>query len=285
MLKKTIIRLCGCVLLFSTSMNAMAYEGNAPEQPSGYEIDIESTNGDDITTVDNFDEELFVEPSDNESDIIYDANARYKFYIIRKDMPFVDNTSNRWFYSDVKKAYQYGLMNGTSATTFSPDENCSRAMVVQILYNMAGRPEVTLDNRFNDVPSNRWYAKAIAWASQNGIASGNSSGQFMPDAIIVKQDICTMIYNYGKLMKIKAHNAGIDIGTFRDIGTADSYAIVPILWCADHYICNGVLLSVDGRGGYYIRPKANVTRAEVAKMVYWLAMSEDDRLPDYRPFN
>lgn len=83
-------------------------------------------------------------------------------------LPFEDVKSNDWFYGSVKYVYENGLMNGTTDTTFAPNDHLTRAMLVTILYRAAGEPEVNNSIPFEDVNADSYYTKAIIWAQQNG---------------------------------------------------------------------------------------------------------------------
>ena len=104
-------------------------------------------------------EDYIVEEPENTGDAI-------KHPQMREGMPFSDVASNSWYYPYVKRAYEYGHMDGQSSSWFNPNGQVTRAMAIQMLYNLAGKPDVAYDGRFNDVSANAWYSKAIAWGDQ-----------------------------------------------------------------------------------------------------------------------
>ena len=95
--------------------------------------------------------------------------------------------------------YQNNIMLGTSATTFSPDENLSRAMVVTILHRLAGLPETTFEQSFDDVREGQWYSDAIVWAVQNNIVQGFGDGRFAPNDNLTTEQFVTMLHRFAVL--------------------------------------------------------------------------------------
>ncbi|MBR4933388.1 MAG: S-layer homology domain-containing protein, partial [Clostridia bacterium] len=127
------------------------------------------------------------------------AKAAYTATTSTKPMAFADVSSSDWFYSTVGYAYNSGLMSGTSSTTFAPATQTSRAMIVQLLYNMEGRPAVDVSNNpFTDVPSTEWYAPAVLWAYQNGVTTGTSATTFSPDTLVTREQVAVFLYRYMK---------------------------------------------------------------------------------------
>lgn len=115
--------------------------------------------------------------------------------------PFADVSGSAGYYDAVKFVYQNGLMSGTSARTFSPNDGLSRAMLAQILYNKEGCPTVSGTSTFSDVSAKAWYANAVQWAAENGVAVGYGNGRFGPsDAITLKQ-LDTMLRQYTGISK------------------------------------------------------------------------------------
>lgn len=116
--------------------------------------------------------------------------------VVEEKTPFADVSDDAWYANAVKWAYKNKVTSGTSATTFSPDENCTRAQVVQFLWNEAGQPEPkTTKTAFTDVSEDAWYAKAVAWAAENGITVGTSDTTFSPDMTCTRAQIVTLLYN------------------------------------------------------------------------------------------
>ena len=111
-------------------------------------------------------------------------------------MPFTDVPADSWYYDAVLWAVEKGITAGTSATTFAPDLNCSRAQIVTFLYRAAGSPAVSGSPAFSDVAPDAYYAKAVKWAQANGITSGIGGGLFGSDNDCTRAQIVTFIYRY-----------------------------------------------------------------------------------------
>ncbi|MBR4880878.1 MAG: S-layer homology domain-containing protein, partial [Clostridia bacterium] len=110
------------------------------------------------------------------------------------DMPFTDVKKSHWFYDEVSYAYTNGIFKGMTETTFEPNTAMTRAMFVQTLANIEGA-ELTpyTDSTFRDVKENHWYAPAVKWAVENGIASGVGSGRFNPNTYMTREQLVTML--------------------------------------------------------------------------------------------
>ena len=108
--------------------------------------------------------------------------------------PFEDVKSGDYFYSAVLWAAEKGITSGTSATTFSPNSQVTRAQAVAILYQYAGAPAASYTGRFADVSSGDYYAKAVSWAAEKGVTSGTSATTFSPNAVCTRAQIVTFLY-------------------------------------------------------------------------------------------
>ncbi len=113
------------------------------------------------------------------------------------DMPFLDVMADAFYYKPVKWAVGSNITGGTSATTFSPDANCTRAQVVTFLWRTAGKPEPTeKKNPFTDVTEDAYYYDAVQWAVENGITGGTSADTFSPDANCTRAQVVTFLYRF-----------------------------------------------------------------------------------------
>ena len=176
--------------------------------------------------------------------------------------PFTDVHPDDWFYDHVMFVYQNGLMNGTSATTFSPNEAATRAQVAVIFYRMAGSPAVTGDSPFTDVengPGTAWYYNAVLWAQQNGIVSGYGDGTFHPGTNITREQLAVIFYNYAKLKGYDV-SAVNDLSGFTDAGDVSDWALPAMRWA----VGNGIM---GGYGDGILGPQGTATRAQVAAML------------------
>ena len=173
----------------------------------------------------------------------------------KNGMLFTDVKVGSWYYDAVTFVYENGLMQGTSATRFSPDSSLTRAMLAQILYNRAGKPAVKDKSAFTDVANDAWYADAIIWAYGEGIVSGVGGGKFAPDASITREQLAAMLYRAAGSPEVQETTL-----TFNDASKVSSYAKSAICWAVEEGI-------VTGKGGNRLDPTGTATRAEVAQML------------------
>ena len=110
--------------------------------------------------------------------------------------PFRDVSTSDYFYQACVWAVRNGITYGTTSTTFSPNQICSRGEAVTFLWRNAGQPRVTRSSGFWDVPSDAYYATAVAWAHQNGIAEGTTFATFSPNLICTRAQIVLFIYRW-----------------------------------------------------------------------------------------
>ena len=145
-------------------------------------------------------------------------------YAAVDDTGFSDVASNAWYAEAVEYVHGNGLMSGTSATTFSPETNTSRAMLATILYRSSGSPAVTEAVDFTDVSTDAYYADAVAWASANGIISGYGNGLFGPNDPITREQIAAILWRY-------AGSPSAETGAdFADESSISSYAATAVDW-------------------------------------------------------
>ena len=111
--------------------------------------------------------------------------------------PFEDVRSDKYYYKPVLWASEAGITSGTSDTTFSPNDGCTRAQVVTFLWRFAGSPEPTTStNPFEDVPEGKYYAKAVLWAAETGVTAGTGDTTFSPNKTCTRGEIVTFLYRY-----------------------------------------------------------------------------------------
>ena len=110
------------------------------------------------------------------------------------DSPFEDVTLDMWYADAVLWAVEQGITNGTSETTFSPDDTCTRAQIVTFLWRMHGQPEAKSASSFDDVPADAYFVKAVDWAVERGITNGTSETTFEPDVDCTRAHIVTFLY-------------------------------------------------------------------------------------------
>lgn len=173
-------------------------------------------------------------------------------------LPFAD-TANHWALDSIGYVYQWGLMTGTSAYTFQPEADTSRAMFVTVLHRMEGAPASASANVYNDVAAGTWYTDAVTWATSAGIVNGTGAGKFSPNASITREEMATMMMRYAKYK-------GYDTAAAADLADyADSYQINEWAYRAMEW-ANGTGM-ITGRTAFTLVPQGTATRAETATIL------------------
>ena len=175
-------------------------------------------------------------------------------------LPFADVSGSDWFYNDVRYVYEKGIMDGTGADRFSPNAPLTRAMIVTILYRMAGSPSVSGSSDFTDVAASKWFAKAVAWAAANGIVNGYGSGLFGPNDPVTREQLAAILYRYAVYGGMTAVTLEENLGGFADTAQLSAYAIQAMNWAVGQGLING--------SGSNLVPKAQATRAQVAAIIH-----------------
>lgn len=167
--------------------------------------------------------------------------------------PFADVATDAYYYDAVKWAVEKGVTNGVSETLFGPDQACTRAQIVTFLWRAAGSPEPKSGSSFADVAADAYYAKAVAWAVENGITKGTSETTFHPDETCTRAQSVTFLYR--ALGKLAAAQAG-----FTDVA-ADSYYADAVNWAAENGVTKGISETLFG-------PDGSCTRAQIVTFLY-----------------
>jgi len=166
---------------------------------------------------------------------------------------FVDVKASDYYYDAVLWAAQNSITSGTDAEHFSPNQPCTRAQIVTFLWRAAGSPEPKAMSSFSDVSADSYYAKAVAWAVENGITTGTGDGKFSPDATCTRAQSVTFLFRaIGKLVDSKAE--------FSDVLT-DSYYANAVAWAVENGVTNGI---GDGLFG----PDNSCTRAQIVTFLF-----------------
>lgn len=165
-----------------------------------------------------------------------------------------------WYHDDVDYVIEKGLMIGYENGTFRPCESLTRAELVQILYNWAGKPQVEITGQFSDVEPDVWYAKAVSWAYEEGIVNGMGNGKFSPDLPITREQLATMLYRQAGEPETTGTLEG-----FADGDQASIYAIPALKWAVEQGILQG---DQDEAGKTCLRPQDDAKRGEVAAMLH-----------------
>lgn len=186
---------------------------------------------------------------------------------IKFDNPFGDVKPSDWFFDDVGFVYTSGLMMGTGAESplFSPDMPMSRAMLVTVLYRLAGSPDASgLPNAFTDVPEGSWYGSAVAWAAANGITCGVGGNLFAPDDYITREQAAAVLLRYAQLIGKGPAGKVTGGSDFDDIDKISDWALEGAMWCS----MIGIITGKPGDNGMLFDPQGNATRAELAAMLH-----------------
>ena len=167
--------------------------------------------------------------------------------------PFSDVSTSAYYYEAVKWAQEKGITGGIGNGLFGPNQPCTRAQIVTFLWRAAGSPEPKAMSSFADVSTDAYYAKAVAWAVENGITTGTDDGKFSPDATCTRAQSVTFLFRaIGKLVDSKAE--------FSDVLT-DSYYANAVAWAVENGVTNGI---GDGLFG----PDNSCTRAQIVTFLF-----------------
>lgn len=167
--------------------------------------------------------------------------------------PFSDVSTSSYYYEAVKWAQEKGITGGIGNGLFGPNQPCTRAQIVTFPWRAAGSPEPKAMSSFADVSTDAYYAKAVAWAVENGITTGTGDGKFSPDATCTRAQSVTFLFRaIGKLVDSKAE--------FSDVLT-DSYYANAVAWAVENGVTNGI---GDGLFG----PDNSCTRAQIVTFLY-----------------
>lgn len=175
---------------------------------------------------------------------------------------YSDVPSGAWYGDAVSFADALGLFEGTSATEFSPTKTMNRAMLVSVLYRMAGSPAVNGTHGFTDVPNGQWYTDAVIWASQNGIVSGKGNGKFDPTGAVTRASFVTVLYNYSAYMGADVSARG-DLSGFADGAQVPNWAKDYVEWA----VAEKLLAGTTKNGSVYVNPLGVANRAQAVVLM------------------
>ena len=176
---------------------------------------------------------------------------------------FEDLLRNVWYHDGVHYCIEQGYMNGMSDTTFEPDTQLSRAMVVVLLYRIEGSPAVSGECPFQDVQPGIWYYDAVLWATQNGVANGMSATEFAPNVSVTREQTATFLYRYANKIG-RDVTSRADLSLFPDAEQISGYAVDALSWAVSVGMINGS----QENGATYLMPRGTTTRAQYATIIY-----------------
>ena len=167
---------------------------------------------------------------------------------------FYDVPNDSFYYEAVKWAAGKNIASGVGNNLFAPDQPCTRAQIVTFLWRAAGSPEPENSGSFSDVPASAYYAKAVAWAVENGITTGTGDGMFSPDAVCTRAQAVTFLWRYEKAPVASRSNPFTDVA-------ADSYYADAVLWAVKEDISKGTTNTT-------FSPDADCTRAQIVTFLW-----------------
>ena len=172
---------------------------------------------------------------------------------------FADVDAADWYYDSVNYVVENKLMNGITENEFGPDVLLTRGMLVTMLYRNAGEPATNRSIPFADIDMGMYYANAVIWAQQNGIASGVTETEFAPNANITREQIAAIMFRYAQYKGMNAITMEENLH-FDDSDEIFEYAVTSMNWA----VGTGLM---KGKTPATINPKDNATRAEVAAIL------------------
>ncbi|MPM08903.1 hypothetical protein SDC9_55219 [bioreactor metagenome] len=187
------------------------------------------------------------------------TTGHFSRYALVVAPPFTDVAVNDWFYRSVDYVYTNGLMNGMSDTIFNPNGTTTRAMLVTVLWRLAGEPAAVGSSGFSDVAAGTWYSEAVAWAAENGIVSGIGGSLFAPNDSITREQLAVIFCNYARFKGVDVSASG-DMTQFTDSAVISSWASGAVKWAVSAGL-------ISGKGNGILDPTGTATRAEIATIL------------------
>lgn len=170
-----------------------------------------------------------------------------------------------WSHEGIDYCVRRSLMVGTGVGTFSPGMNCSRAQIVQILYNLSG-DKTDYGNYylpFTDVAPGAWYYDAVAWAYTNNVVSGTSETTFAPNDVITREQMAVILYGYTAEFAPEFTGNAASLNTFPDAGSVANWAYAAMSWA----VGNGLISGMGSGGVSYLAPQGSATRAQASAII------------------
>ncbi len=180
------------------------------------------------------------------------------------DLPAVGN----WAHEGIDFAVKHDLFRGTSETTFEPETAMDRAMLVTVLWRLAGQPASSATVPFTDVSAKGYYADALAWAFENGVVRGVTETTFEPESIVTREQITAILFRYAE-QKGYDVSARAELTGFSDAASVKSYAKDAMSWAVAVKLIQGT----NNGAGIVLDPEGSATRAQVATLLMRFAES------------
>ena len=216
----------------------------------GYELDtlkVLDKNGDKVKLTEKNGKYTFTMPAGK-------VTVKGSFVEEAPEQIFTDVPVDAYFYEAVKWAAEKGITGGVGNGLFAPDQPCTRAQIVTFLWRAAGSPGPKTMSGFSDVPADSYYAKAVAWAVENGITGGTGDGKFSPDATCTRAQAVTFLYRASGAPAVSGNAAFSDVAT-------NAYYAAAVKWAEKNGITGGI-------GGGLFGSDNNCTRAQIVTFLY-----------------
>ncbi len=177
-----------------------------------------------------------------------------KVEIVDNSKVFDDVKPDDWYKDVVDFVSSHEIFQGTNTSTFSPNDNMTRGMLITAIYNLENNPKQSFDNVFSDVNSDVWYSDSVTWAADQGISLGYGEGIFGPDDFISREQLAVILWRYcGSIRSDETLN-------FNDADTVSSWAKEALCWAVENEI-------LEGKDNGILAHKDYATRAEAATMI------------------
>ncbi|MGE9972272.1 S-layer homology domain-containing protein, partial [Candidatus Pseudoscillospira sp. SGI.172] len=217
---------------------------------NGYELDtlkVLDKNGDKVKLTEKNGKYIFTMPTGK-------VTVKGSFVEETPVQIFKDVPVDAYYYEAVKWAAEKGITGGVGNDLFAPNQPCTRAQIVTFLWRAAGSPAPKNMSSFTDVPADAFYAKAVAWAVENGITGGTGDGKFSPDATCTRAQAVTFLYRASGVPAVSGNAAFSDVAT-------NAYYAAAVKWAEKNGITGGI-------GGGLFGSDNNCTRAQIVTFLY-----------------
>lgn len=195
-------------------------------------------------------------PTEDGMAVKLDGSA--ELILVDRSKPFTD-TDGHWAKDEIDFATAHAMFDGTSATTFSPNDAMTRGMIAVVLHNFEDDPEFTTQNSFSDVDPGDWYADGVNWMIYMGITGGYGDGSFGTNDVVSREQLVTFLYRYASSMGYSTAEDA-DLSSFADGDSVSGYAAEAMRWA----VGSGLIVGSDGGA---LDPRGSATRAQVAAIL------------------
>ena len=174
--------------------------------------------------------------------------------------PFADVSESDWFFKNVEYTFKNGLFNGTTDTTFEPNSDLTRAMLVTVLWRADGKPQTDFDIPFTDADNGEYYAEALRWAVSEGIVKGISDNLFAPNDSITREQTAAILFRYAQYKGTAPSGAWAIRLDYADTDKISDYSLEAVMYCR----LKGIMMGGDNN---FFSPQNNTTRAETSAVL------------------